>query len=95
MAISEKDLENIALLSKLEIKKDEMAKLLSDMDNIIEFANKINSIELEDLDFDNVNGLKNQFRDDVVVESLDQEEILKNAKTKDDGFFVLNNCEIV
>ena len=87
------DLKNLAILSKLKIEDYEIEKILKDMTQIIDFANKINSAEIEEDCSNNSKHLQNVFRKDEVEESYSQEEILKNAKTKEDGFFYLNNVE--
>ena len=77
--ITKEDIENIALLSKLFVPEEELDALREDMQGIIDFADTINNADIEGVEFDNIAGLSNQFREDVVVESLSVEEILKNA----------------
>jgi Asp-tRNA(Asn)/Glu-tRNA(Gln) amidotransferase C subunit len=36
-----------------------------------------------------VNGLSNVFREDVVAPSYGREEILKNAESREDGYFLV------
>ena len=91
--MTREELENLAILSKLELKDDEVEDILKDMENIIKFANKINSAEVLDAEQGDIKGLKNVFRKDEVLKSYPQEEILKNSKTYEDGFFYLNNFQ--
>ncbi|MBQ7738461.1 MAG: Asp-tRNA(Asn)/Glu-tRNA(Gln) amidotransferase subunit GatC [Desulfovibrionaceae bacterium] len=88
--LKRQELENIAILAKLEIPSDKFDKLLSDMSEVVKFADKINSVSLSDEAFFGFDGLKNRFRADEVEKSFDQTEILKNCKVVDEGFFVVN-----
>ena len=89
--VSKEELINLATLAKLEISDQDVDKLLADMEKIIDFANQINSASVSDVEFDSVNNLQNVYREDVVSRSYSQEDILKNAKTVEDGFFRLDN----
>ena len=57
------------------------------MAEIIAFADTINSAFEEGRDFDGVTGLKNVFREDTVVPSFPQEEILANVDGGENGYF--------
>ena len=89
--VSKEELINLATLAKLEISDQDVDKLLADMEKIIDFANQINSAPISDVEFDSVNNLQNVYREDVVSRSYSQEDILKNAKTVEDGLFRLDN----
>lgn len=79
----------MARLSKLYIKEEELDALTKDMDNIIAFAETISAAQCEQTNFDNINNLSNVLREDVVVPSYDREEILKNAESQDEGYFLV------
>lgn len=87
--ITKEDIENIALLSKLFVPEEELDALREDMQGIIDFADTINNANIEGVEFDNIAGLSNQFREDVVVESLSVEEILKNAPDQAQDHFLV------
>lgn len=87
--ITREDIENIALLSKLFVPEEELDALREDMQGIIDFADTINNADIEGVEFDNIAGLSNQFREDVVVESLSVEEILKNAPDQAQDHFLV------
>ena len=89
--VSKEELINLATLAKLDIFDQDVDKLLADMEKIIDFANQINSASVSDVEFDSINNLQNVYREDVVSRSYSQEDILKNAKTVEDGFFRLDN----
>ncbi|MDR0915056.1 MAG: Asp-tRNA(Asn)/Glu-tRNA(Gln) amidotransferase subunit GatC [Oscillospiraceae bacterium] len=87
--INKEDVLNIALLSKLYVADDKLDELTAGMQEIISFADTINSAEVENTEFDNINNLSDVFREDVVVESYPREEILKNAIEQDEGHFLV------
>ena len=85
--VTREDVLQMARLSKLYIKEEELDALTKDMDNIIAFAETISTAQCEQTNFDNINNLTNVLREDVVVPSYDREEILKNAESQDEGYF--------
>ena len=87
--VTREDVLQMARLSKLYIKEEELDALTKDMDNIIAFAETISAAQCEQTNFDNINNLSNVVREDVVVPSYDREEILKNAESQDEGYFLV------
>ncbi len=87
--VTREDVLQMARLSKLYIKEEELEALTKDMDNIIAFAETISAAQCEQTNFDNINNLSNVLREDVVVPSYDREEILKNAESQDEGYFLV------
>ena len=87
--VTHEDVLQMARLYKLYIKEEELDALTKDMDNIIAFAETISAAQCEQTNFDNINNLSNVLREDVVVPSYDREEILKNAESQDEGYFLV------
>ncbi len=87
--VTREDVLQMARLSKLYIKEEELDALTKDMDKIIAFAETISAAQCEQTNFDNINNLSNVLREDVVVPSYDREEILKNAESQDEGYFLV------
>ena len=85
--VTKEEILNLALLSKLHIEEDEIDNLTQEMMNIIKFADTINEYDGEVEEFDNINNLSNVFREDEVVESFPQSEILKNVDGGENGYF--------
>ncbi len=85
--VTREEILNLALLSKLHIEEDEIDNLTQEMMNIIKFADTINEYDGEIEEFDNINNLSNVFREDEVVESFPQSEILKNVDGGENGYF--------
>jgi aspartyl-tRNA(Asn)/glutamyl-tRNA(Gln) amidotransferase subunit C len=88
--VTREDVENIALLSKLFVPEEELDSLTQSMQEIIDFADTINNAPTSGESFDNINNL---FREDVVVESYDSEEILKNAPEQAESHFLVRGRE--
>ncbi len=87
--VTHEEILNIAKLAKLFVKPEELDGLTKDMNEMIQFADTINSVSTDVSDFDNINGLSNVFREDVPNPSFDRDEILKNAKNSEDGYFLV------
>lgn len=93
--VTREDILKIAKLSKLSVEENEIEQLTKDMSEIIGFADTINSaVEDEDVDFDDINDIVNAFHEDVVVDSYDREEILKNRSGGDNGYFMIKRRKV-
>jgi aspartyl-tRNA(Asn)/glutamyl-tRNA(Gln) amidotransferase subunit C len=87
--VTHEDVLKIANLARLSIKEEELDRLTKEMDSMIAFADTINTAADEASDFDNINNLSNAFREDIVIPSLDREQILKNAESQQGGYFLV------
>ena len=88
MTISKKDVEHIALLSRLELEEEETQLYTEQLNAILEYVNKLGELDTSDIEpTAHVLPLKNVFRDDVVKEGLKQEDALSNAPDQENGFF--------
>ena len=87
--VTHEDILKIAALAKLSVAPEELDGLTKDMNEIIGFADTVNTIGAESSNFDNINRLSNVFREDAVEPSFDREEILKNAESREDGYFLV------
>lgn len=95
MSVSKSDLLRLADLAKLSFTDEELEKLTVEMESIIAFADTIN--ESVDGGTDEIRSVSTfsveaeQMREDVIVESLDNDKILSNVEGKD-GFFAVKRC---
>lgn len=89
MSITRDDILQIATLAKLSVEDSELEQLTRDMNEIISFADTISAVSTEDSGFDNINGLVNVLREDIVEPSFDRDEILKNAESQEEGYFLV------
>ena len=88
--ITTKDIEYVAHLAKLKLTDEEKDKLVSQMGDIVEFANQVSKLDTEGVNPTNhILELKNVFREDEVKPSYSRDEILKNAPAKEAGCIVV------
>ncbi len=88
MKIDKKEVEKLAHLARLEFTEEEKESMVSDMDKILGFVEKINELELEDVKpLVYMNEEENTLREDEVVEQATKEEALKNAPDRDTDYF--------
>lgn len=88
--VTREEILKIAKLSRLSVEESEIEQLVSDMEEIIDFAGNINDdITDKDIEFENVNKLVNVFHEDEVVESYHRDEILRNREGGKNGYFII------
>ncbi|MNC71204.1 Aspartyl/glutamyl-tRNA(Asn/Gln) amidotransferase subunit C [compost metagenome] len=88
MSITVKDVQHVAKLARLHLSPEEEAKLTEQMNAILQYAEKLNELDTENVKpTTHVLQVSNVMRDDVVKESLSQEEALLNAPEDEDGHF--------
>ncbi|MDD4088909.1 MAG: Asp-tRNA(Asn)/Glu-tRNA(Gln) amidotransferase subunit GatC [Tissierellia bacterium] len=88
--ITKEEVLRIAKIAKLSVKDDEIEQLIKDMSTIIEYTDKINDVtEDSDVEFDSINNIENAFNEDIVLDSYDRDEILKNREGGENGYFVI------
>jgi len=88
MKISESTIKHVASLARLKLSDTEIDKLKIDMENIISYVDKLNELDIEDVEpTAHIMPLSNVMREDIVEESYQRDELLENAASKDDGCF--------
>ena len=88
MKVSKEELLHIAELADLNIDVNEIDNYLSNLEDILNFANIVNNAPVEDLDITiGANQAKNVFRKDEVVEFDNIEGLLQNAPSMDQNMF--------
>jgi len=81
---------NVAKLSKLELTEEEVEVFSKQLGDILKFIEKLNELDTENVEpFYELINQDTPLREDTPKESLSQEEALKNAPQKEDGFFVV------
>jgi aspartyl-tRNA(Asn)/glutamyl-tRNA(Gln) amidotransferase subunit C len=88
MTITDETIDYVGILAKLELSDDEKEQAKKDMTNMLEYVSK-----LDELDTDGVEAMShafpvsNVFREDVVTNGDDRDNMLKNAPEKKDGCY--------
>lgn len=88
MEINDKLVDHLAHLSRLNFEGEEKERIKSDLKNIIDFMGQLNEVDTENVEpliFMNTESL--ELREDIPVDSITQEEALKNAPKKDSDYF--------
>ena len=88
MAVSKEELMHIVNLARLTINEDEVDNYLKNLEDILDFANIVNDVPVQDLDITvGTNQAKNIFRKDEVHVFEDNEALLKNAINPEKNMF--------
>ena len=89
MKISEKTLENISTLSKINIEDEIKSQLIKDLESILVMVDQMNELNTDDIEamshpMDDAQNL----RKDQVDKNIDRDAYQKNAPAIDDGFYL-------
>lgn len=78
--ISDETIEYVGILAKLELSKEEKEQAKSDMEKMLDYIDKLNELDTTGVEpVSHVFALHNVFREDVVTNGDDSENMLKNA----------------
>ncbi|HOX29304.1 MAG TPA: Asp-tRNA(Asn)/Glu-tRNA(Gln) amidotransferase subunit GatC [bacterium] len=90
MAITRKDVSDVAILSRLKMSPEELDKFTDQLGNILEYASMLNELDLTGVEpTSHVIPMKNVFREDEVKESYPVEKVLANAPEALGDFFLV------
>ena len=88
MKLNRKDVEHVALLSRLDLSENEMDKFTGQLDAILEYIDVLNQVDTSAVEpMAHVLEIRNVMRADQVQPSLPREAALQNAPDAEDGFF--------
>lgn len=88
MRVSIEEVEHIARLARLRLTEEEKERYSVQLGKMLEYVRQLNELDLKNVPpTSHVVPLKNVFREDVVRESLPQEEALRNAPQKEKEYF--------
>lgn len=86
--ISNDKVKYIAKLANLSVSDEEAKKLSKELSDTLDFINKVNQVDTKGVEpTSHVTGLENIFREDKVIPSLPQEEVLSGVPAKYKGYF--------
>ena len=88
MKVSKEEIEHIAKLANLNLTEKEIEKYVKDMDNIINFMEVLNGVDVEGVEASKT-ALENYnvFRKDEIEEFENPEILLENSMDKEDNMF--------
>lgn len=90
MRITEETVQYVAALAKLKVSDEEKQKVAKDLDTILDYIETMNELDTEGVEpMSHVLPVKNVFREDIVVNENNRDELIKNAPKKKDGCFAV------
>ena len=88
--IADETIEYVGILAKLELSEEEKEQAKKDMANMLDYIDTLNELDTSGVEpMSHVFPVNNVFREDVVTNEDDREEILANAPEAKDGAFVV------
>lgn len=88
--ISDETIEYVGILAKLELSEEEKEQAKKDMANMLDYIDTLNELDTSGVEpMSHVFPVNNMFREDVVTNEDDRDEILANAPEAKDGAFVV------
>ena len=86
--ITEHDVEQAAISSRLELTEAEKTAYTESINNILEYLDKLEQLDTSEVEpAERVLPLKNVFREDKLQSSLTKEQVLANAPEVEAGCF--------
>lgn len=90
MQITDETIRYVEALAKLELSEEEKEKAKIDLGNILGYMETMNELDTSNIEpMSHAFPLRNVFREDVVVNGDDRENLLANAPHKKEGCFVV------
>jgi aspartyl-tRNA(Asn)/glutamyl-tRNA(Gln) amidotransferase subunit C len=86
--ITKEDVEHISWLASIKIEDEEKDEFVEQFNSILEYFHQLDEVDTDGVEpTHRVVDLVNIFREDVARKSLSQEEALKNAPRRENGYF--------
>jgi aspartyl-tRNA(Asn)/glutamyl-tRNA(Gln) amidotransferase subunit C len=86
--ITKEDVEHISWLASIKIEDVEKDEFVEQFNSILEYFHQLDEVDTDGVEPTyRVVDLANIFREDVACKSLSQEEALKNAPRRENGYF--------
>lgn len=88
--ISDETIEYVGILAKLELSGEEKEAAKKSMGEMLDYIDKLNELDTSGVEpMSHVFPVQNVFREDVVTNGDDSENILRNAPAQKDDMFVV------
>lgn len=86
--ISDETIDYVAILAKLFLSDEEREAAKKDMGRMLDYIGQLNGLDTDGVEpMSHVFPVSNVFREDVVMNEDDRDNILKNAPEQKDGAF--------
>lgn len=88
--ISDETIEYVGILAKLELSVEEREQAKRDMESMLDYIDKLNELDTDGVEpMSHVFPVHNVFREDIVTNGDDREQMLANAPKKKDGTYMV------
>ncbi len=88
--ISDDTIEYVGILAKLMLSDEEKEQAKKDMGSMLDYIDKLGELDTADVEpMSHVFPVNNVFREDVVTNGDDRDNIIANAPEEKDGSFVV------
>ncbi len=86
--ITDETIEYVGILAKLELSEEEKEQAKKDMGSMLDYIDKLNELDTTGVEpMSHVFPVQNVFREDVVTNGDDSENMLKNAPAERDNMY--------
>ena len=86
--ISDETIEYVGILAKLELSEEEKEQAKADMGKMLDYIDKLNELDTAGVEpMSHIFPVYNVFREDVVTNGDDRDNMLKNAPAEKDGTY--------
>ena len=86
--ISDETIDYVGILAKLELNAEEKEQAKKDMESMLDYIDKLNELDTTGVEpMSHVFPVNNVFREDVVTNGDDRENMLLNAPEQKDGAY--------
>lgn len=88
--ISDETIEYVGILAKLELSDEEKEQAKKDMGSMLDYIDKLNELDTTNVEpMSHVFPVNNVFREDMVTNGDDREQMLANAPQKKEGTYMV------
>lgn len=88
--ISDETIEYVGILAKLELSEEEKEQAKTDMGRMLDYIDKLGELDTSQVEpMSHVFPVQNVFREDVVTNGDEREQLLSNAPQEKDGMFMV------
>lgn len=88
MSVTDKDVQYVAHLARLQLSPEETESLAEDMNKILDYMATLEELDTSDVEpLEHVIDLEYRLRDDKAQEPLPHDDALKNAPDADTDYF--------
>lgn len=93
--INDEIIDYVGILAKLELSEDEKKEARKDMERMLDYIDMLNQLDTKDVEpMSHIFAINNVFREDVVTNGDDKDNMLKNApECKEGGYKVPKTVE--